>query len=631
MKKLLALILTVSLLLGLVSVHAEEPAKYERLNVGTFTAFSGNFFSEALGNNSSDQDVRRLIHGYSLVYWDEDTESYQFDSRIVSAVSVSADELTYTIVLADGLTYNDGTPITANDYVFSLLLQGSPELEEAAGSRANLRQISGGTAYGAGETEWLSGVKLMNDLQFSVTLEPAYASYFYQLKVLDVTPPLPISVIAPGCSIESNANKGVAISGPFSAAELKKTLMDPETGYVSHPAVSGGAYSLAEYDGTSVRLVANERYIGNKEGRMPQIAEIVYRAVDADEAIGLLASGDLDLVTRCARASQTDAGRQLAATEEFAMSAYSRPGLSFISFCADAGLTEDVSVRRAIAMCMDKEGLTEDYLGAFGTPVNGFYGIGQWMFQMANGSMVPEEGQEQEWEDLKIEVIPETVLNTEEADEILNAAGWHLTKNATVFETGSGDVRCKLINGEIVPLSLKLVYPEGNGAADLLQEYFADHLNEIGIELTVEAKPVKDLLEMYYGYAERDCDMILLGTNFNDAFDPSGEFDENGTNILTGITDEELALLAVRLRETPPGHATEFCRRWLAYEARRSEIVSEIPLYSGAYLDFYTSSLYNYEPGKKGSWAFAVQDAFLSDYVPEEETTELSEGEEIFE
>ena len=55
MKKLLALILTVSLLLGLVSVHAEEPAKYERLNVGTFTAFSGNFFSEALGNNSSDQ------------------------------------------------------------------------------------------------------------------------------------------------------------------------------------------------------------------------------------------------------------------------------------------------------------------------------------------------------------------------------------------------------------------------------------------------------------------------------------------------------------------------------------------------------------------------------------------------
>ena len=61
MKKLLALILTVSLLLGLVSVHAEEPAKYERLNVGTFTAFSGNFFSEALGNNISDLDVRRLI------------------------------------------------------------------------------------------------------------------------------------------------------------------------------------------------------------------------------------------------------------------------------------------------------------------------------------------------------------------------------------------------------------------------------------------------------------------------------------------------------------------------------------------------------------------------------------------
>ena len=61
MKKIVALILTCVLLLGLVSAHAEEPGKYDRLNVGVTTPFSGNFLDDALGSNLCDQDVRNLI------------------------------------------------------------------------------------------------------------------------------------------------------------------------------------------------------------------------------------------------------------------------------------------------------------------------------------------------------------------------------------------------------------------------------------------------------------------------------------------------------------------------------------------------------------------------------------------
>ena len=84
MKKILVLILAVSLLMGVVSVHAEETGKYDRLIVGTTTPFSGNFLSDAMGSNIMDQDVRRLIHGYHLVTWDSASGAYQFNEQLVS-------------------------------------------------------------------------------------------------------------------------------------------------------------------------------------------------------------------------------------------------------------------------------------------------------------------------------------------------------------------------------------------------------------------------------------------------------------------------------------------------------------------------------------------------------------------
>ena len=108
-------------------------------------------------------------------------------------------------------------------------------------------------------------------------------------------------------------------------------------------------------------------------------------------------------------------------------------------------------------------------------------------------------------------------------------------------------------------------------------------------------------------------------------FDPSGEYDADGTSIRNGITDPKLSELAVTLRSTEPGNAAEYCRRWLAYLEERSAVVSEIPLYSDAYIDFHIAALQDYAPSPTGSWALAVQSAFLSDYVAEEDPADEAE------
>ena len=41
--------------------------------------------------------------------------------------------------------------------------------------------------------------------------------------------------------------------------------------------------------------------------------------------------------------------------------------------------------------------------------------------------------------------------------------------------------------------------------------------------------------------------MILLGTNFNDVFDPSGEYDENGELVFRGRSDNQIKYMGHRI------------------------------------------------------------------------------------
>ena len=625
MKKILAWVVTIVLLLSVFPAMAEEEvSKYDKLTVTVTTPFSGNFFSDVLGSNISDQDVRKLIHGYNLVYWDNETGSYQFNPKLIGATSLSEDGTSYILAIMEGLTYNDGTPITAKDYAFSLLLQGSSELKEATGNKGDLSRIWGGRDYQDGKVSELKGVRLLGDYQIALTVDPDFVPYFYQLKALDISP-MPISVIAPGCDVKDNGN-GAYIDGDFSAELLEETLLDPLSGYMSHPTVTSGPYQMTNYDEKSVTLALNPQYEGDENGVVPTIPQIVIQVGNTDTVISDLAGGKTDLVVRCVRQDQIMAGMQLAATDDFGMKAYSRNGLSFISFCAEKGATSDPTVRQALAMCIDKTALTEQYSGQFGMAVDGFYGIGQWMYLMANGTMVPEEGAEEEWADLNLDGITKYEFNPSAAAKLLEENGWEMDRDG---------VLSKAIDGQDIHLRLKLIYPEGNGVGPMLDQVFIPYLNEAGIELETEAMPMPELLKKYYGQEERDCDMILLGTNFNDVYDPTGEYDDNGTSYLNGITNPELRELAINLRSTEPGNATEFCRRWLRYQEKLAEIITGIPLYSDAYLDFHISALQNYEPGKSGNWATAVAGAILSDYVPEEEPEEGTgedlelEGEEL--
>lgn len=673
MKKFLAYFLALLMTLTGVAALAEEPLDaaqsaayqaektYDELVVGSTTALSGSFFTEMWGNNTSDLDVRLLLHGYNLMEWKSAEATYGMDDSVVSGMVVTQDSAgnrTYTIALYDDLKYSDGTDITAWDYAFSILLSAAPEVAEIGGKTNDSDYILGLGAYKYGESRTISGVRVLGDHQLSITVKAEYLPFFYELALLDYAP-YPISVIAPGCEVADDG-EGVYIRNIstdeteeeiFTAELLAETILDSETGYLSHPAVVSGPYTLTSFDWETrtAEFAINEYYKGNSQGQKPGIEKITFRTVQKENMMQALESGEVDLLHKCVQAETLDAGMALVSQSDgaFSVSNYPRSGYSFISFSCERPATQSQKVRQAIAHCFDKEGFVNDYVRNYGIGVDGYYGIGQWMYELAAGSMaapldVPAESATEEeiaayeaekaqWDALSLENIQSYALDVDAARALLIEDGWVLNREGEVFIAGTDDVRCKLIDDEIVPLELKIIYPEGNDIASYLENEFVKNLKQAGIALTVEAKPFTELLEIYYRQSERDADMIYLATNFAYVFEPSATFNPDdayqGVNNRSGIADEKLYALACNLRQTEPGDVLGYCQKWIALQEYYSEVLPTLPIYSNVYFDFYTSSLQDYDIAGDISWATAIVGAYLSD-APETDEVETDEAEE---
>lgn len=242
MKKLLACFL--ALMLALTGAALAEPADAaatpepvvvtgptyptDELVVGATTALSGNFFNEMWGNNTSDLDVRMLLHGYNLVQREYETGMFVVDDSVVSGLVVTREDngdRTYTLELYDDMTYSDGTPITARDYAFSILLSMAPEMAAIGAATNASNHIVGSDEYKAGTAGALAGLRVLSDTQLSLRVKAEYLPFFYELGLLNYTP-YPISVIAPGCEVADDGegayirNIDSAVTEPIFTAEL---------------------------------------------------------------------------------------------------------------------------------------------------------------------------------------------------------------------------------------------------------------------------------------------------------------------------------------------------------------------------------------------------------------------------
>ena len=669
----------------------------EELIVGHTTITKGDFFTEMFGNDTADIDVRAMLHGYNLVNWDQEQGVYVIDESVVENVLVMENEAgdkTYYFGLYDDLFYSDGTPITAWDYAFSLLLMMSPEVEKIGGKIYRAEHIKGYREYISGAVPYLEGVAVLDDHQLAITLDHEFLPYFFEVGLF-LCVPYPISEIAPGCRVYAGqkedlgegygfgiciGNADESVEEPVYTAELlRKTIMDPTTGYNSHPQVVSGPYRLVSYENGECHFELNEYFKGvwagaglsgtggghtveytrlgaNGETKTmtlikPTIEKVCFRVIQNEEAKDLFGNGELHLFNK---ATYGPVITELQAESSLNRSSYPRIGLAFLTFTYDWPTVHDMEVRQAIAWCMDREQMTKDYCDAFGMVVNGYYGIEQWEYLICSGQNFPvqliEDGSRtgtqqfenlyattdeeynsmvEAWENLSLDNLTNYTVDTDRAKALLERAGWTLNKEGNPFTEGVDTVRCKMIDGELISLELKMMYPEGNRMVDTLEENMIRNLNEVGITLELVPAPMKSLLASYYREAERTTDMIYLGTDFHSVVDPSITYSADSTPAHeiwnnTYSDDEKLYELAVDMRRTEPGDIYGYVVKWIRFQERYNEVLPTIPVYSNIYFDFYVPELQLYSITAHVTWSQAIVESLFRP-VPEEE--ELPEGE----
>ncbi len=654
MKKIIFIFLIFILSFTAVCAQDEAENEYEaginiqdRLTVGNTTPMHGKFFTEMWEDVTSDGDVRSLIHGYNLIMWDGENGVFTHDPSVVNAIGIRDNEngdRTYLIALQDNLYYSDGTKITAWDYAFSFLLSIAPEIDEIGGHSSKKDFLFGYKEYMDGTVNYLAGVQVLEEDQLMITLSHEYLPFFFEIGLLSCSP-YPISVIAPGVMVDDEGygvflkNEDPSVTEPvFTADLLRETILNPETGYQMHPSVSCGPYMLESWDGTTANFVINPWYKGNHDGKMPLIPNITYTLADNDTMAEKLANGEFDLLNKVTRASTVSDALKLI-SQGYKMANYPRTGISFVAFNGANPALQSQAVRQAMAWCMDRDELIGRYTGYYGLRVDSYYGLGQWMYAIVNGTAAapidpPEDENDaaaqaayerelEQWDALNLDKLTVYLLDTNAANTLLDQDGWILNAD---------NVREKVIDDKLVTLQFKLIYPQGNNINESLQELWVPNLEEVGIKLTMEAVPMQELVDRYIHPGEWDADLVFLARNFEGVYDPSGYFltDENGAHawFSTMIVDEEMYEDTVAMRQTEPGEVLEYVTEWITFMERFNETLPMIPVYSNVYFDIYSPLLQEYYISQNESWGQAIIGAWLGDAV-EEEIETFEEGDEF--
>ena len=245
-------------------------------------------------------------------------------------------------------------------------------------------------------TKEFSGIRLLDDLTFSVTVDPQYLPYFYSITYGAFSAQfLPLWL---GENDILDDGNGVYLTEGFyakdgdsfaHAAHIEASAWDKTDAYPY-----SGPYCVESYNEAdkSVTLVKNEFFKGNYEGTVPQISKVIYKKIVGDTQIADFTSGNLDVIAGITGGNQTNEAITLAdnSNGKYVYTHYSRAGYGKLGFRGDFGPVQFVEVRQAIAYCMDRATFAKDFTGGFGGVVDGPYYTGSWMFKaaVADGMML---------------------------------------------------------------------------------------------------------------------------------------------------------------------------------------------------------------------------------------------------
>ena len=637
MKKFLALLLAVVMVLTMVACGEGKKKADGQVVIGTSTEASGDWaYSAFVRNpNATDKAVMTLTDDMTTVDSDQHGD-YGINKTVVKSHERIEEEngnVTYKFVINDGLKFNNGEAVTAQNFVAWTMFVTSPAGKEMGVVSATYNMLPGGLAYRNGETNVLSAVRLYDEKTFSITIaktgedgETSYLPYYYDITYAAMQAVNLTYWFGEGWSVKDDG-EGVyfvnADGKEFTTENVSATIKAAR--FATGNRVTAGPYNLVSFDQSSREIVleVNENYNGNFEGQKPGIQKLVIVKTSEDTVMDMITTGQIQIYSQIANGSEVNAVMDLieAGTIDSSTSQYDRAGYGYFGFACDLGPTQFTEFRQAIAYLLDRVEFAQTFCKGWGSVVHGPYCTA---FTMTAKTDIEKK-------------INHYDYNPEKAVELLKQAGFVYNADGSDYVDGSGEVRYAKVTEEqakyyesfnkvladgtiLMPATVNWASSEGNAVSALLSTMLAnsDATKAAGVSIVKTEMTFPSLLSYMYrqetngavgDFTVPTYNMFNLATGYNGGvYDESynwtldPEYIEQGMNVQE-LYDKELDKLSMDMvYGVEPGDEATYLSLWEKYIIRWNELLPMVPLYSNIYVTVYPNTIDNY--AEDSFWGF---------------------------
>lgn len=637
MKKFLALLLAVVMVLTMVACGEGKKKADGQVVIGTSTEASGDWaYSAFVRNpNATDKAVMTLTDDMTTVDSDQHGD-YGINKTVVKSYERIEEEngnVTFKFVINDGLKFNNGEAVTAENFVAWTMFVTSPAGKEMGVVSATYNMLPGGLAYRNGETNVLSAVRLYDEKTFSITIaktgedgETSYLPYYYDITYAAMQAVNLTYWFGEGWSVKDDG-EGVyfvnADGKEFTAETVGETVTAAR--FATGNRVTAGPYNLVSFDQSSREIVleVNENYNGNFEGQKPGIQKLVIVKTSEDTVMDMITTGQIQIYSQIADGSEVNAVMDLieAGTINSSTSQYDRAGYGYFGFACDLGPTQFTEFRQAVAYLLDRVEFAQTFCKGWGSVVHGPYCTA---FTMTAKTDIEKK-------------INHYDYNPEKAVELLKQAGFVYNADGSDYVDGSGEVRYAKVTEEqakyyenfnkvladgtiLMPATINWASSEGNAVSALLSTMLANSeaTKAAGVSIVKTEMTFPELLNYMYrqdaygvggDYSMPTYNMFNLATSYNGGvYDESynwttdPEYIEQGYNV-QHLYDEQLDKLSMDMvYGVEPSDEATYLDLWEKYIIRWNELLPMVPLYSNIYVTVYPNTIDNY--AEDSFWGF---------------------------
>ena len=653
MKKTLAMLVAVMMIFCAVA-YAEtftEPEVIQNPVGGSITipvtsAMDANFEEDSYGGGS-DGYSSKMIHAYNLAVTNREGQLI-INPMVVSEMNSTVNEdgsKTYTITLHDDLYFNDGTQITAINYIAYPMLFTSP-IGIASGAYGTAgKYFVGYEDFKSGANKVFTGIRLLDTLKFSYTVSAENTPFYYELNMLNCSQyskcyPLDWETWCPGFTIKDDGEGCyVAEEGWYDTTNTELAAAIGNTRFAWDKVRTDGPYYLSNVDLSAqvTELTINPYFKGNWAGYKPSIEKINIVKSNQATLLDSLKTGEIDWVNLKNQTGATiDAALDLVESDSnFSEVHYNALYYGKIFFRCDYGPYQFVKVRQAINYLIDKDSMINELFNGHGSTICGPVSSAYWMYQ--------------ENEEEILERTNAYTYNPEKAIELLVEDGWVLDENGNEYVSGvrwkavsaeeynpwgngeydfgnsKGDPqsRCKqLADGRVImPLTIEWLSYEGLALCEVLDVQLCQSpvVAEAGFQFNrtplsgsnfwnylnsslddffyptygmfSSATTLYSIFDQTYRYST---DPEMIRSNKNRIFDK--ELDEHTNNMLIGMDPED---------------HEGFAREWVEHLVRFNEVLPEIALYNTENYSIFNSKIKNYDENPHYTFAYAIIEAYV--------------------